>query len=145
MGAFRDAMIAEMRLRGLAERTQDTYSNWMRRLVLKAKVPADRITGQQVREFLLELSGRGLSASTMNQAINALRFFYNAVLRRTWDLEIHYQRAPPRVPVTLTPDEVSRLLAAVALRRFPSTPWRSPPAPSSLNPSSTPPPTPIRC
>lgn len=114
MGAFRDAMIAEMKLRGLAVRTQDTYASWMRRLVLKAKVPADRITGQQDREFLTELSGRGLSASTMNQAINAVRFFYNAVLRRTWDLEIRYQRAPPRVPVTLTPDEVSRLLAAVA-------------------------------
>jgi site-specific recombinase XerD len=42
-----------------------------------------------------------------------VRFFYNEVLRRKWDLEIHYQRAPQRVPVTLTPDEVSRLLAAV--------------------------------
>jgi site-specific recombinase XerD len=106
-------MIAEMRLRGFAVRTQDTYASWMRRLVLKVKVPADRITEQQVRDFLLGLSGRGLSASSMNQAISAVRFFFNSVLRRAWDLDIHYQRAPQRVPVTLTPDEVSRLLAAV--------------------------------
>lgn len=113
MGEFRDAMVGEMRLRGFAPRTQRTYSSWMSRLVLGAKVTADRITEQQARGFLSELSGRGLSASTINQAISAVRFFYNEVLRRKWDLEIHYQRAPQRVPVTLTPDEVSRLLAAV--------------------------------
>jgi site-specific recombinase XerD len=106
-------MVAEMKLRGFAARTQDTYASWMRRLVLKAKVPADRVTEQQVREFLGELSERGLSASTMNQAINAVRFFYKGVLRRTFDVEIPYQRAAARVPVTLTPEEVIRLLAAV--------------------------------
>jgi site-specific recombinase XerD len=89
----------------------------MRRLVSHAKVPADQISEPQVRGFLLELSGRGLSASSMNQAISALRFFFNGVLRRQWDLDIHYQRAPQRVPVTLTPDEVSRLLDAVPTLR----------------------------
>jgi integrase/recombinase XerD len=113
MGKLREAMVGEMRLRGFAARTQRTYSSWMSRLVLWAKVGADKVTEQEARRFLSELSARGLSASTINQAISAVRFFYNEVLRRKWDLEIHYQRAPQRVPVTLTPDEVSRLLAAV--------------------------------
>jgi integrase/recombinase XerD len=113
MGKFRDAMQAEMRLRGFAERTQRTYTGWMRRLVLQVGVPADQITEQQVRAYLSELSRRRLSASTINQAISAVRFFFGEVLRRQWDLEIHYQHAPQRVPVTLTADEVSRLLTAV--------------------------------
>jgi site-specific recombinase XerD len=113
MGVFREAMGAEMQLRGFAPRTQRTYTSWMKRLVLWAGVPADRIAEGQAREYLSELSGRGLSASTINQAISAVRFFFQHVLRRTWDLEIHYQRAPQRVPVTLTAEEVSRLLAAV--------------------------------
>jgi site-specific recombinase XerD len=49
----------------------------------------------------------------MNQAISAVRFFFNGVLHRDWSLEILYQRAPQRVPVTMTPEEVSRLLAMV--------------------------------
>jgi len=117
MGKSRDSMLGEMRLRGFAARTQRVYLGWMRRLVLQVKVPADRITEQQARGFLTELSGRGLSASTINQAISAVRFFFNEVLRRKWDLEIHYQRAPQRVPVTLTPEEVARLLAAVPTLR----------------------------
>jgi len=113
MGVFREAMRAEMQLRGLAPRTQRTYTSWMRRLVSQVGVAADQLTEPQVRKYLSELSGRGLSASTLNQAISAVRFFFQQVLRRSWELEIHYQRAPQRVPVTLTAEEVSRLLAAV--------------------------------
>jgi len=54
-----------------------------------------------------------LSASTLNQAISAVRFFFNGVLHRDWPLDIHYQRAPQRVPVTLSAEEVTRLLAVV--------------------------------
>jgi site-specific recombinase XerD len=106
-----------MQLRGFAPRTQQTYTHWMSRLVSQAKVPADQITEAQARVFVTELSGRGLSASTVNQAISAVRFFFQNVLRRPMDLEIHYQRAPQRVPVTLTPEEVSRLLEAVRNQR----------------------------
>lgn len=114
MGKWRDAMQAEMQLRGLAARTQRSYTGWMRRLVLRVGVAADQLTEQQARGYLCELSGRGLSASTINQAISAVRFFFCEVLRRAWDLEIHYQRAPQRVPVTLSAEEVARLLGAVS-------------------------------
>lgn len=113
MGAMREAMLREMALRGLAPRTQEAYVGWMVRLVSKTRVPAEQLSELQVRTYLASLSQRGLSASTLNQAINAVRFFFNGVLHRDWAFEIRYQRAPQRVPVTLTPDEVGRLLAAV--------------------------------
>ena len=121
MGKFRDAMQSEMQLRGLAPRTQRVYTGWMKRLMLRVGVPADQVTEQQARGFLSELSGRGLSPSTINQAINAVRFFFGKVLQRSWQLEVHHQRAPQRLPVTLTPEEVSR-----CWRRFPTcaTVWR---------------------
>jgi integrase/recombinase XerD len=117
MGKMREAMRAEMHLRGFAPRTQETYLNWMNRLVLQVKVPADQITEVQARAYLAGLSGRGLSASTVNQALSAVRFFFQNVLRQPMHLEVHYQRAPQRVPVTLTPEEVSRLLEAVRNQR----------------------------
>jgi site-specific recombinase XerD len=89
----------------------------MARLVSKTRVPADRLSESEVRTYLATLSQGGLSASTMNQAISAVRFFFNGVLHREWSLEILYQRAPQRVPVTMTPEEVSRLLAMVPALR----------------------------
>ena len=113
MGAMREAMMREMALRGLAVKTQRTYVGWMARLVSQTRVPADQMLELQVRSYLADLSRTGLSASTLNQAISAVRFFFNGVLHRDWPLDIHYQRAPQRVPVTLSAEEVTRLLAAV--------------------------------
>jgi len=113
MGAMREAMMREMALRGLAVKTQRTYVGWMARLVSQTRVPADQMMELQVRSYLADLSRTGLSASTLNQAISAVRFFFNGVLHRDWPLDIHYQRAPQRVPVTLSAEEVTRLLAAV--------------------------------
>jgi len=117
MGQFREAMKAEMQLRGFAPRTQSLYVGWMRRLVSQVRLSPDLVTERQAREFLVQLAGRGRSASTMNQAISAVLFFFREVLHREWELEIHYQRAPQRVPVTLTTEEVARLLAAVPTLR----------------------------
>jgi integrase/recombinase XerD len=117
MGVMRDAMVREMALRGLAPKTQRAYVGWIARLVSRTRVPADQLQEWQVRGHLAKLSQGGLSPSTLNQAISAMRFFFNGVLRRDWPLEIRYQRAPQHVPVTLSPEEVGRLLAAVPTLR----------------------------
>lgn len=114
MGQLRDAMEQALQLRGFAERTRRTYLGWMRRLVRDQRLAADELTESQVRSYLAGLSGRGLSASTVNQAISAVRFFFNEVLGRRWSLEIQYQKPPQRVPLTLSREEVARLLEAVS-------------------------------
>jgi site-specific recombinase XerD len=111
---YQEAMEREMSVRGLAPRTQDVYVRWMRRLVRFGRVPANALSEAEVRGFLAELTRkRRLSSSSVNQAINAIRFFFKAVLRRPLGLELGYQRAPQRLPVTMSPEEVKRLLAAV--------------------------------
>jgi site-specific recombinase XerD len=113
MGAMRDSMLREMALRGFAPRTQNSYSRWMWRLVRKTRVPADRLEMEQVRGYLAGLAQRGLSSSTLNQAVSALRFFFKDVLHREWPVDLQYQRRPQRLPVTLSIAEVRRLLEAV--------------------------------
>lgn len=117
MGALRDAMQREMSLRGFAPRTQETYLAWMRRLAKHFGIPPDQLSEIQVREYLAGLGQRGLSSSTINQAIGAMRFFYHNVLRQQWDYEVVYQRPPLRLPVVLSSQEVARLLDAVPTLR----------------------------
>lgn len=116
MGVFRDAMDEAMALRGLAPRTRATYLNWVRRLVRFCRVVPDQLTSEHVRAFLLDLTqGRKLSFSTFNQALNAARFFFIEVLRKPFVLEgLRYQKAPRRLPVVMSDEEVRRLLDAAA-------------------------------
>lgn len=117
MGKFRDAMAQEMALRGFSPRTQRAYLGWMKRLVQHGQMPPDQIAEVKVREFLASLAQRGLSPSTVNQAISGVRFFYRQVVPRQWDFDLEYQRAPQRLPVTLSRQEVARLLKATTTLR----------------------------
>ena len=117
MGEFRDAMRRQMAIRGFAPSTQQAYLGWMAHLVRFCRIPPDQISEDRIRDWLFHLSERRLSSSTLNQAISAVRFFFQQVLRRPYACAFGYQRAPQRVPVTLSPDEVGRLLEATCSLR----------------------------
>jgi integrase len=73
----------------------------------------------EVRAFLTYLANeRNVSASTQNQALNALLFLYRHVLDRGLEFVEGFERArrSQKVPVVLTKAEAGRLLAAVPER-----------------------------
>jgi integron integrase len=106
-----DAAIA----RHLSANTRKTYIRWIRRFVLFHRKRHPRDMGvAEVNAFLTHLAVEGhVSASTQNQALSALLFLYGPVLEQPHGLLEGGVRAkrPKRLPVVLTPDEVSRVLA----------------------------------
>ena len=80
MGALREKMVAEMKLRNFASRTQKSYLAVMVGLAKHDRQFPDQLTQEQIRTYLLHLQERGLSSSSQNVAISGLRFFYQQVL-----------------------------------------------------------------
>ena len=105
-----DAAIA----RHLSANTRKTYIRWIRRFVLFHRKRHPRDMGvAEVNAFLPHLAVEGrVSASTQNQALSALLFLYGTVLEQPLGLLEGVVRAkrPKRLPVVLTPTEVSRVL-----------------------------------
>lgn len=68
---------------------------------------------KEVSEFLTFLSAeRKVSASTQNQALNALVFLYKKVLNNPLrDLPFKYSKIGKRIPVVLSRNSVKKLLA----------------------------------
>jgi site-specific recombinase XerD len=117
MGKHSDAMEEAMALRGFAPKTQRVYLGWMRRLVKQCGKTADVLSESDIRAFLVGLTEQRRSVSTFNQAVSAFAFFYREVVPREWRLVTRRQRPPQRLPVTLSTEEVRRLLdAATTLR-----------------------------
>lgn len=114
MSVLRRRMEEELRLRGMSERTVETYLGAVRRFAIHYGQSPDRLGSEEVRAYLLHLiEERKLAASSVNQALSALRFFYLDVL----GCELAVARLPrpkrqDRLPVVLTEAEVARLLAA---------------------------------
>lgn len=105
----------EVRRRGYAYRTEQSYEQWICRYLLFCKGAVPEETGpREVKAFLDYLAiRRHVSASTQNQALNALVFLHKHVLGRDLgELEAFARVKRPRfLPVVLSRREVNALLA----------------------------------
>lgn len=102
------------RVRHLAYNTEKTYCYWIRRFShFHNKRPLSQMGGPEVEAFLTHLATKDkVSASTQNQAMNALVFFYKNVL--PVDLgKIDAMRAKKKryLPPFYTKEEMRRIMA----------------------------------
>jgi len=110
-----------MRLRHYSIRTEQSYSDWIRRYIkFHGLGSREELTPgtEKVEQFLSHLAVNGnVAASTQNQAFNALLFLYREVLRQPFESVKAVRAARPlRVPTVLTPDEVRQVMHAMTGR-----------------------------
>lgn len=108
-------VVTEIRARGYAYKTEQVYEQWVCRYIdfCKGKTPSDAGV-ENVAAFLNELVISGnVSASTQNQALNALVFLYKQVLHMPIGQLENLARSKRKktIPVVLTRQEVKSLLA----------------------------------
>jgi len=118
--ALRKKMHQDLQLAGLSEGTQGTYLGVVRQLAVHHHTPPDRLSEQQVRDYLLHLKNDKKSASsTLGIAYSAIKFFYSHTVPRDWPTlqRIRVQKEK-RLPDVLTIDEVRQLIGAVHKLRF---------------------------
>lgn len=99
------------RMRRLARHTEQTYAGWIARFGGHVKTCAHLSREDRVRTYLEKLAPR-CSASTQNQALNAIVFLYRDVLKEPLGDIGKWARAkrPKRLPTWLAPQEMQRLL-----------------------------------
>lgn len=115
MKRLRDRMREDLALRGMSVATIDSYVHYARTFAEHFGRSPCAMGLREVTAFLLQLTGRGLSPSTLSVYGGALRFLYGVTLDRPYELErLPRPRVPMRVPVVLSGTEVERLLGAMS-------------------------------
>jgi integron integrase len=103
------------RFRHLSLRTEQAYRNWIKRFILfHGKQHPRDLGAEAVRTFLTHLAvNEHVSASTQNQAFNALLFLYRQVLQgEAPKIEgVERARHSRRLPVVFTKPEASAVIA----------------------------------
>lgn len=109
-------MAQKLALRGYSANTLRTYQQHFKEFLLfyKDSHPID-IEEIEIRNYLLYLvEKRKLSKSTQNQAVNAIKFFYEKVLRQ--DRKVYYLERPmkeKKLPEVLSQEEVVSIFEAL--------------------------------
>lgn len=111
-----------LRVKHYSIRTEQSYVDWIKRFIRfhDKRHPKD-MGAPEIETFLTHLAVKGkVSASTQNQAKSALLFLYREVLEQQlpWLDKVTQAKAPTRLPVVLTVDEVQAVL-----KRLSGTHW----------------------
>jgi len=108
-----DSVAAELRARHYSARTERAYVAWVRRFVLfHGRRHPSELGAREVEQFMNELVARSLSASTHQQALCAIVFLYERVLkcRSPWIERLTRPQRSERLPVVLTRQEAREVL-----------------------------------
>ncbi len=117
MPTLLDRMTEDMRLRGLAPRTQHAYVGAVTRLATFSRRPVDTLatmTEVELRPFFVDLVDRRVSRSTLLVYRSGIRFLVETTLGHRWPVFDLLRPAKRRVlPVVLSPAEVRTVLSAI--------------------------------
>jgi hypothetical protein len=107
-------LVAVIKTRHYSPKTLKSYSHWAQKLhdFRKARQPSS-LSSEDVKEFLTYLAVKcGVSASSQNQAFNALLFFFRHVLQKDFGEIRDMVRAKrrPYIPVVLSRQEVDAVI-----------------------------------
>ena len=110
---LRIRMIDDMRMRKFGEKTQLDYLRAVRNFAKHLGRSQDTATVEDLRNYQLHLVDHGISPASLNSAISGLKFFFNVTLDRSEVMaKMQPVHLPRKLPVILSREEVSRLIAA---------------------------------
>ena len=110
---LRRRMIEDMDIRGFVAKTQQGYLRAVRDFTAFLGRSPDGAEAEDLRRYQLHLRSSGSSATSINAAVSALRFFFGVTLGRgDAQAGMTTVREPRKLPVVLSPAEVARLLDA---------------------------------
>jgi integrase/recombinase XerD len=111
---LRERMIEDMRIRGMAEKTQQAHIRGVRDFAAFLGRSPDTATPEELRAYQLHMTNTGVSAPTFNVRIISLRFFFGVTCgREEMKRYMQFRRYSRKLPVVLSVEEVADLLAAV--------------------------------
>lgn len=113
-----DQMRQAIRMKHYSLRTEEAYVQWVKRFILfhGKRHPKD-MGAEEVQQFLSDLAiHRQVAASTQNQALCAIVFLYQEVLKQDigWMEHIVWAKTPKKLPVVLTREEVKSILGCLS-------------------------------
>lgn len=118
MTALRQRMLEDMKIRNLALNTQASYLLQVSQFARHFGKSPEVLGSEDIRAYQLYLTQeKKLAPQSITIAVSALRFLYKVTLRREWKLEdiIPAPKAPQKLPIILSPEEVLEFLSCVRL------------------------------
>ncbi|MEO0670090.1 MAG: site-specific integrase [Pseudomonadota bacterium] len=113
MSPLRARMIEDMRIRGMAEKSQKAHIRALKDFTAFLGRSPDTATPDELRAYQLHMTDSEVTPSVYNARITALRFFFGMTCDRE-DMKkyMRFRTEPRKLPIVLSFEEVSAVLAS---------------------------------
>lgn len=120
MTELRKRMIESLQLRGLSERTQESYVRAVRQLAEHFHKSPDLISEEELRQYFLYIKNvKKWSRPTTTIALCGIKFFFEFTLNKEFTILSLVRPAPEKkLPVILSQEEVRKILSCIRLPRY---------------------------
>jgi len=110
---LRQRMIEDMRIKGMGDKAQKAHIRALKDFTTFLDRSPDTATPDDLRAYQLHMADAGVTPSTYNARIVALRFFFSMTCgREEMKRFLQFRREPRKLPIVLSIEEISALLAA---------------------------------
>jgi site-specific recombinase XerD len=120
MTPLRKRMLEDMQLRNLAPKTRSNYIHYISGLAKFYMTSPHHLSFEEIRDYQLYLiNERRYSEESVNQFVSAVKFLYGTTLEMPFpEGTLTRMRVPQRLPVILSPEEVSLFLDCIPTVRY---------------------------
>jgi integrase/recombinase XerD len=101
-------MIDEMKLRNYSKRTITSYLHYNRKFLQLYRMNPQKVRGNDIRKYLLQLIAWRKSSATVNLAHNALNFYYCTIMKRRFT--IPFQKKEKKILPVASKEEIQQLI-----------------------------------
>jgi len=110
---LRERMLEDMRIRGIGAKGQKAHIRAVKDFAAFLGRSPDTATSEELRAYQLHMTDTGITPTTFNARIVALRFFFGQTCNRD-DMKkfMQFRTMPKRLPTVLSVEEVSDVLTA---------------------------------
>lgn len=111
VSTLRQRLIEDIQARQLSKGTLTSHVRSCKRFAAFLNACPSSATPEDIRRFQHHLAGSDLSILTRNQIMTGVKFLFRITLRRPELVEeIFYVRAPKKIPLVMSREEIKRLL-----------------------------------
>ena len=104
----------ELKIRKYSQKTIRAYMHYNSEFLDFTGKSPENVGNEDVKNYLLYLiEEKDASASTLNIAINALKFYYGKILKRDFIYSVKRPKKDKKLPVVLSRNEVSKLFSVI--------------------------------
>ena len=110
---LRERMMEDMRIRGMGDKSLKAHIRALKDFTVFLGRSPDTAVPDDLRAYQLHMADTGVTPSTFNARIVALRFFFSMTCDRDeMKKYMQFRTEPRKLPIVLSVEEVSALLAA---------------------------------